>query len=538
MPLMMKTQRDGSFRPFWYGVYIDSDGKRKVVNLNVDIRGTPPDSGSLRHPGDGAFEKSRQMAIAALNVYQEEARRKGRAEHLTERLIEAKTGRAVEYVELGEMEARWRSMGRETPAGEAYLKSCDATFRRFREFVLERQPGARFLYEVSKEDAEAYLAVLQEGYARKTVRDHVKLLNKSFEKFLPVGAANPFAGLVGRRSAAEASMVHRKPFSAEELGVLLESAKGDDFLYPLVVTAACTGLRRGDVCRLRWESVDLDEGVLMVKTSKTGASVEVPIFPPLREVLEKQDRDGDLVFPEAAEMAEKNPDGLTWRFKKLVAETFGEDKAELPENHCEASGLLKEGLAAIAAGVSTEKRRDRMLEVFRRYAGGKSVRAIVAETGIPKATVSTDLKRVEELTGKTFMPVNGGSVRDRVRATTQVKRGTGQRAASVRDWHALRSTYVTLALSAGVPMELVRRVTGHATVDVVLKHYFRPGREQFKAALLGAMPEVLTGRGQKSEVRAHEKRPEDELAGLAAKLAAGSASEAEKARLRELAAGV
>ena len=59
----------------------------------------------------------------------------------------------------------------------------------------------------------------------------------------------------------------------------------------------------------------------------------------------------------------------------------------------------------------------------------------------------------------------------------------GQRTASVRDWHALRSTFVTLALSAGVPVELVLRVTGHATVEVVLKHYFRPDREQFKAAL-------------------------------------------------------
>lgn len=282
---------------------------------------------------------------------------------------------------------------------------------------------------------------------------------------------------------------------------------------------------------MQWESVNLDDGVLMVKTSKTGADVEVPIFPALREVLEGRNGDGDLVFPEAAEMYAKNPDGLTWRFKKLVAEAFGELNADVPENHCGADEVLEEGLAAIETGVSTEKRRERMKEVFRRYADGESVRAIVAETGIPKATVSTDLKRVEELIGKTFMPVNGGSVKDQVRETSQVSRGKGQRAASVRDWHALRSTFVTLALSAGVPMELVRRVTGHATVDVVLKHYFRPGREQFKEALLGAMPEVLTGKRP-------ELSPEEELATLATKLAAGSATEAEKARLRELAAGV
>jgi integrase len=71
-----------------------------------------------------------------------------------------------------------------------------------------------------------------------------------------------------------------------------------------------------------------------------------------------------------------------------------------------------------------------------------------------------------------------------------VKRGRGQRLASVVDFHSLRTTWITLALSAGVPMELVRRVTGHAGVDVVLKHYFRPGREQFKAIVAGAMGDV------------------------------------------------
>ena len=40
---------------------------------------------------------------------------------------------------------------------------------------------------------------------------------------------------------------------------------------PLVVTAACTGLRRGDVCRLPWKAVDLRAGTVNVRTAKTGA---------------------------------------------------------------------------------------------------------------------------------------------------------------------------------------------------------------------------------------------------------------------------
>jgi hypothetical protein len=62
----------------------------------------------------------------------------------------------------------------------------------------------------------------------------------------------------------------------------------------------------------------------------------------------------------------------------------------------------------------------------------------------------------------------------------------------VKDFHSFRTTWITLALSAGVPMELVRRVTGHTTTDVVLKHYFRPGRDDFKKTLQSAMPKMLT----------------------------------------------
>jgi hypothetical protein len=60
------------------------------------------------------------------------------------------------------------------------------------------------------------------------------------------------------------------------------------------------------------------------------------------------------------------------------------------------------------------------------------------------------------------------------------ERTTGLRRASVRDFHSFRVTWVTLALTAGVPMELVQRVTGHRTAQIVQKHYFQPRAEDFR----------------------------------------------------------
>ena len=76
-------------------------------------------------------------------------------------------------------------------------------------------------------------------------------------------------------------------------------------------------------------------------------------------------------------------------------------------------------------------------------------------------------------------------------------REAGQRLASVRDFHSLRVTRVTGALTAGVPLELVHKFTGHKTIDIVLKHYFQPGKEAFRQALQSAMPKLLTN-GQKT----------------------------------------
>ena len=91
-------------------------------------------------------------------------------------------------------------------------------------------------------------------------------------------------------------------------------------------------------------------------------------------------------------------------------------------------------------------------------------------------------------------------------------------------FHSFRVTWVTLALTAGVPLELVQKVTGHKTTDIVLKHYFQPGREAFRQALQTAMPKLLTN-GQKS--------PKDEMKEILGGMTAKTWKQ-DRARLVEL----
>ena len=105
--------------------------------------------------------------------------------------------------------------------------------------------------------------------------------------------------------------------------------------------------------------------------------------------------------------------------------------------------------------------------------------------------------------------------------------GAGKLSASVLGWHCLRGTWATLALSAGIPVETVKLVTGHATANTVLKFYHNPNREHLRAVLGDKLPGVLTGNGETP------RQIGAGVAGLAAQLKK-TLSAADRARLAEL----
>ena len=114
-----------------------------------------------------------------------------------------------------------------------------------------------------------------------------------------------------------------------------------------------------------------------------------------------------------------------------------------------------------------------MLQVFNLYMSGKSTDEIANEMQISKRGVSCHFKRIEEAVG--FSVVRSRRTRRVGKARGAVHSSRpGLRKVNQRGFHAFRATWVTLALTAGVPMDLVRKVTGHTTAETVLTHYFQP----------------------------------------------------------------
>ncbi len=319
MPLEMRTQRDGSLRPNWYGRY-EINGRLVRPNLFIKIAGTPPASRSLRDEGDGAFERSRATAQAKLDGIVEEARTKQGSVRLVEKLYEIKTGEAIRSILLANLPEEWAKIARKRKPNARYASQCQSTLKRFAEFVHQENVKTVEIAHVTRTAARSFMdAESSRGVTAKTWNDILKLLRATFKYLLPAGAINPFSDLPTR----ETETIFRKPYSPEELAAIVDAARTDEFIRPLLVTGICTAMRRGDCCLLQWSDVDLQRRFITVKTAKTGQTVSIPIFPMLYDEFKlatrNQKSNDGFVFPEQARMYQENPDGITWRVKKVLA---------------------------------------------------------------------------------------------------------------------------------------------------------------------------------------------------------------------------
>jgi integrase len=386
-----------------------------------------------------------------------------------EKLYEIKTGETIRSVLLSNLPEEWAKIARKRKPNARYASQCQSTLKRFAEFVHQENVKKVEIAHVTRTAARSFMdSESNRGVTAKTWNDTLKLLRATFKHLLPAGAINPFSDLPTR----ETETIFRKPYSPEELAAIVDAARTDEFIRPLLVTGICTAMRRGDCCLLQWKDVDLQRRFITVKTAKTGQTVSIPIFPMLYDELKlaakSQKSNDSFVFPEQAHMYQENPDGITWRVKKVLA----------------AAGFRDEEEPLQTDNKNNEKQQSAILP-------------------LPSPKCS-----------------NG----DIIRGEIHVARKEGLRRASVRDFHSFRVTWVTLALTAGVPLELVQKVTGHKTTDIVLKHYFQPGQEAFRQALQSAMPKLLTN-GQKS--------PRDEMREILARMTVKTWKK-DKARMKKL----
>lgn len=71
------------------------------------------------------------------------------------------------------------------------------------------------------------------------------------------------------------------------------------YLFPIVVLALSTGMRKGEILSLRWDDIDFERGAILLQTTKNGERRMIPLIGLSLEQLKKLNsiRQAKLVFP-------------------------------------------------------------------------------------------------------------------------------------------------------------------------------------------------------------------------------------------------
>ena len=232
------------------------------------------------------------------------------------------------------------------------------TFERYEEIIRSRLVpalGAHRLSDLSALQIQgAQTRWLASGRAAQTVVHYRRVLNVALAHAVKWGLLprNPSAGVSLPRPEKREIRVP----SAEELQRLLAAAEAAGFWLP-VVLAVGTGLRMGEILGLRWEDIDLDRGLLVVRQSleqtrnglrfkspKTHRSRRPVYLPPfVSEVLGAQRAERGLLFANAGGEPRWSVQSASRVFAQVADQAGVPDTRFHDLRHYHASTLLRQG---------------------------------------------------------------------------------------------------------------------------------------------------------------------------------------------------
>ena len=135
---------------------------------------------------------------------------------------------------------------------------------------LKPQLGNVLLQSLTAMQVQRYIALkLEEGLSANTIRKHHVLLNTAIN--LAVRQEMLEKNVVQAVEPPPKVEPHHLFYSPEQLQHLFVLSQGRP-LEPVVKLAGYLGMRRSEICGLKWDSVDLEEGVLYICEARTAAN--------------------------------------------------------------------------------------------------------------------------------------------------------------------------------------------------------------------------------------------------------------------------
>jgi integrase len=167
--------------------------------------------------------------------------------------------------------------------------------------------------------------------SRSTANLSVKVLRVCFGEAARQGllTVNPASRVKLLKSTSESK---RRAFTLSEIKRILKACGADTEWRGLVLFGLYLGQRLGDLAKLTWRAVDLDNGEIVFTTRKTGRRVVLPLVQPIADylaALPASDNPDAFIFPNSA--THKRTASLSNQFREILVEAGL--AAPLPHGH-------------------------------------------------------------------------------------------------------------------------------------------------------------------------------------------------------------
>lgn len=205
---------------------------------------------------------------------------------------------------------------------DTYFDIIRYTLKQFREFL--RDTGITGTGDLKREHFAAYMdKEFERGLKPKSVANNAQIVKRAVKWGAQEGLLD--SKLSQAFPSVKVPKNNRRILSRPEIEKILDAFEGDP-LYPVVLTALYTGIRRGELVQLQCEHVDLEAGVVELpgEITKNGKPRSIGIHDRLRPVLTEAVQKGSgAVFTRKGKPLK--PDYVSRHFSREIANLDGLD---------------------------------------------------------------------------------------------------------------------------------------------------------------------------------------------------------------------